>query len=39
MRADFIGDAGRFRGLPELLNRSNYLILRMTQPQLAEVIR
>jgi hypothetical protein len=38
MRSDFLGDAARFRGLPELINRSNYLIPRMTRDELTEAI-
>ncbi len=38
MRSDFLGDAARFRGLPELINRSNYLIPRMTRGELTEAI-
>ena len=38
MRSDFLGDAARFRSLPELINRSNYLIPRMTRGELTEAI-
>ena len=38
MRSDFLGEAARFRGLPELINRSNYLIPRMTRAELTEAI-
>ena len=38
MRSDFLGDAARFRGLPELINRSNYLIPRLTRDELMEAI-
>jgi len=38
MRSDFIGDCAEFRDLPESLNRSQYLIPRMTRDQLQEAI-
>ncbi|MGO9452937.1 MAG: WD40 repeat domain-containing protein [Candidatus Binataceae bacterium] len=38
MRSDFLGDCSEFRGLPEALNRSQYLIPRMTRDQRREAI-
>ena len=38
MRSDFLGEAARFRDLPELINRSNYLIPRMTRGELTQAI-
>jgi energy-coupling factor transporter ATP-binding protein EcfA2 len=38
MRSDFLGDCDRFRGLPEALNRSQYLVPRLTRQQLREAI-
>jgi hypothetical protein len=38
MRSDFIGDCDVFRGLPEALNRSQYLVPRLTRQQLRESI-
>jgi energy-coupling factor transporter ATP-binding protein EcfA2 len=34
MRSDFIGDCAQFFGLPEALNKSQYLVPRMTRVQL-----
>jgi formylglycine-generating enzyme required for sulfatase activity/energy-coupling factor transporter ATP-binding protein EcfA2 len=38
MRSDFLGDCSRFPGLPEALNRSQYLIPRMTREQVRDAI-
>lgn len=38
MRSDFLGDCDQFRGLPEALNRSQYLVPRLTRQQLRESI-
>jgi Novel STAND NTPase 1/WD domain, G-beta repeat len=38
MRSDFLGDCAEFPGLPEALNRSQYLIPRMTRDQQRAVI-
>ncbi|MEM7086701.1 MAG: hypothetical protein AAF489_10995 [Bacteroidota bacterium] len=38
MRSDFIGDCADFHGLPEAMNRSQYLIPRMNREQLKMVI-
>ncbi len=38
MRSDFLGKCSRFRGLPEALNRSQYLIPRLTREQQREAI-
>ena len=38
MRSDFLGECSRFRGLPEALNRSQYLIPRLTREQQRDVI-
>jgi WD40 repeat protein/energy-coupling factor transporter ATP-binding protein EcfA2 len=38
MRSDFIGDCSRFYGLPEALNRSQYLVPRLTRIQLKTAI-
>ena len=38
MRSDFIGDCDAFHGLPEALNRSQYLVPRLTRKQRREVI-
>jgi WD40 repeat protein/energy-coupling factor transporter ATP-binding protein EcfA2 len=38
MRSDFLGKCSRFRGLPEALNRSQYLIPRLTREQQREVV-
>lgn len=39
MRADFLGHCARFRGLPELINRSHFLIPRMTREDFARSIQ
>lgn len=38
MRSDFLGECSRFPGLPEALNRSQYLIPRMTREQVRDAI-
>lgn len=38
MRSDFTGDCSQFSGLPEALNRSQYLIPRMTRAQVRGAI-
>ena len=38
MRSDFTGDCSQFPGLPEALNRSQYLIPRMTREQVRDAI-
>jgi WD40 repeat protein len=38
MRSDFIGDCSRFYGLPEALNKSQYLVPRLPRAQLRTVI-
>src|SRR5207253_1741868 len=38
MRSDFLGDCSQFPGLPEALNRSQYLIPRMTRDQVRDAI-
>lgn len=38
MRSDFIGDCDAFPGLPEVLNRSLYLVPRLTRQQRREAI-
>jgi hypothetical protein len=38
MRSDFLGDCDRFAGLPESMNRSQYLVPRLTRQQRREVI-
>lgn len=38
MRSDYLGDCSLFRGLPEAINNSQYLIPRLTRDQLREVI-
>lgn len=38
MRSDFIGDCALFYGLPEAMNRSQYLVPRLTRQQLKMVI-
>jgi WD40 repeat protein len=38
MRSEFLGDCARFRNLPELLNRTQYLIPRMSASQLRDAI-
>jgi|GEM_PF-2264260 len=38
MRSDFLGDCAQFWDLPEAINKSQYLIPRLTRDQLREVI-
>ncbi len=38
MRSDYLGDCARFRDFPELLNRTQYLISRMTVGELVDAI-
>jgi uncharacterized RDD family membrane protein YckC len=38
MRTDFLGDCDLFRGLPEALNRSRYLVPRMAREQLRDAV-
>jgi WD40 repeat protein len=38
MRSEYLGDCSEFRGLPELISGSQYLIPRMTRSQLRETI-
>jgi hypothetical protein len=38
LRSDYLGECARFRGLPEALNESQYLVPRMTREQLREAI-
>jgi energy-coupling factor transporter ATP-binding protein EcfA2 len=38
MRSDYLGKSSQFRGLPEALNESQYLVARMTREQLQEAI-
>lgn len=38
MRSDFIGEASRFRGLPEVINESLYLVPRLTREQMRAAI-
>ncbi len=38
MRSDFLGDCDVFRGLPEALNRSQYLVPRLTREQLRAAV-
>jgi WD40 repeat protein len=38
MRSDYLGDCARFRDFPELLNRSQYLIPRMSVQELSNAI-
>ncbi|RAV60370.1 hypothetical protein DIU36_01800 [Mucilaginibacter rubeus] len=38
MRSEFLGDCVRFQGLPEAINRSQYLVPQLDRPQLKEVI-
>lgn len=38
MRSDFLGDCPHFRGLPEAINKGQYLIPRLTRNQLREAI-
>ena len=38
MRSDFLGDCDAFQGLPEAMNRSQYLVPRLTRQQRREAI-
>ena len=38
MRADYLGDCAQFEGLPEALNRNQYLVPRLTREQTREAI-
>jgi len=38
MRSDFIGDCSQFHGLPEAMNKSQYLVPRLNRQQLKKVI-
>jgi hypothetical protein len=38
MRSDFLGDCAQFVGLPEILNRSQYLVPRLTREERQEAI-
>ena len=38
MRSDYLGECAQFRGLPEALNKAQYLVSRMTREQLRLVI-
>lgn len=38
MRSDFLGDCTKFEGLPEAINRSQYLIPRMNRQQRKEIV-
>ena len=38
MRADFLGECTAFQGLPEAINRGQYLVPRMTRAQLRDAI-
>ncbi len=38
MRSDFLGDCARFRDLPELINRAEYLVPRMSRQERREAI-
>ncbi len=38
MRSDFIGDCAQFRHLPEAMNKSQYLVPRITRQQLKKII-
>ncbi len=38
MRSDFLGDCDNFFGLPEALNRSQYLVPRLTREQLRQAV-
>ncbi|MGB5236845.1 MAG: hypothetical protein WBN59_04365, partial [Flavobacteriaceae bacterium] len=38
MRSDFIGDCAEYHGLPEAMNKSQYLVPRLTRQQLKKVI-
>lgn len=39
MRSDFLGDCDEFYGLPEAMNRSRYLVPRLTRQQLREAVQ
>lgn len=39
MRSDFIGDCSQFHGLPEAMNKSQYLVPRLNRQQLKKVIQ
>ncbi len=39
MRSDFLGDCDSFHGLPEAMNRSQYLVPRLTRQQCREAIQ
>jgi len=38
MRSDFIGDCAEFRGLPEAINKGQYLVPRMTREEIRQAI-
>ena len=38
MRSDFLGDWAEFRGLPEAINKAQYMVPRMTREQIREAI-
>ena len=38
MRSDFLGDCDNFRGLPEAMNRSQYLVPRLTREQVRQAV-
>lgn len=38
MRSDFLGDCSEFRGLPEAINKGQYLVPRMTRDEIREAI-
>lgn len=38
MRSEFLGDCVRFQGLPEAINKGQYLVPQLDRPQLREVI-
>ncbi len=38
MRSEFLGDCVKYRGLPEAINQSQYLVPQLNHPQLREVI-
>jgi tetratricopeptide (TPR) repeat protein/energy-coupling factor transporter ATP-binding protein EcfA2 len=38
MRSDYLGDCSKFRGLPEAINKGQYLIPRLTREQLRSAI-
>lgn len=38
MRSDFLGDCDVFHGLPEAINRSHYLVPRLTRPERRQAI-